>query len=69
MATHASIPPQPPDPAQAVETCRQYLARCVRLLESAQTPVEQLEARLWIDNADRQLARWQAAADRQGVQL
>ena len=60
--------PQPPDPVQAVESCRQYLTRCVRLLESAQTPVEQLEARLWIDNAERQLTRWQAALERQGVQ-
>ena len=59
--------PQPPDPVQAVESCQQYLERCVRLLESAQTHEAQQLAQFWIDNAERQLTRWQAALERQGV--
>lgn len=55
---------QPPDPAQAVVTCLQYLARAVRLLETAQTPLEQREAELWIDNAERNLHKWQRALER-----
>ena len=58
------IAPQPPDPAQAVATCQQYLARAVRLLETAQTPLEQREAELWIDNAERNLNKWQRALER-----
>lgn len=59
---------QPPDPAHAVLTCRQYLARCQKLLYAAQTAQEQREAELWVMNAERQLTRWQAALDRQAVQ-
>ena len=58
------IAPQPPDPAQAVATCQQYLARAVRLLEAAQTPLEQREAELWIDNAERNLTKWTRALER-----
>ena len=61
---HHIPPTQPPDAAQAVATCRQYLARAVRLLETAQTPTEQREAELWIDNAERNLTKWQRALER-----
>ena len=61
---HHIPPTQPPDPAQAVATCRQYLARAVRLLETAQTQTERREAELWIDNAERNLTKWQRALER-----
>lgn len=59
-------PMQPTDPAMAVNVCREYLSRCIRQLEAARTPLERREAELWIDNAERQLERWQAALERQG---
>lgn len=59
------LPLQPPDPQAAVETCRQYLARCQELMQYARTPDQRSFAQFWIDNADRQLARWQAQLDRQ----
>ena len=61
---HHIPPTQPLDPAQAVATCRQYLARAVRLLETAQTQTERREAELWIDNAERNLTKWQRALER-----
>lgn len=66
MTTHASITPLIPI---YVESCRQYLARCHEQLRDARTAQERRNAELWIINAERQLARWQAAAERQGVQL
>lgn len=57
--------PQPPDPVQAVQTCEYYLARCRELMTHARTPDQRHFAQFWIDNAERQLARWRAAADRQ----
>jgi hypothetical protein len=61
-------PRQPPDPAQAVVVCEQYLERCHALMQYAHTPDQRSFAQFWIDNAERQLARWQAALARQGVQ-
>lgn len=60
--------PAPPDPAYAVETCRQYLARCQLLLSEARTPQERESAELWVWNAESQLQRWQAVLARQGGQ-
>jgi len=64
---HLSIPLYPTDPAQAVVSCEQYLARCERLLREAQTAQERRTAELWVINAERQLTRWQAALARQGA--
>ncbi len=58
----------PTDPAFAVETCRQYLDRCQRLLASAQTAQEREDAELWVWNAMGQLSRWQAVLHRQATQ-
>lgn len=61
----AIIPLAPPDAAHAVQTCQQYLARCQTLLEAAQTAPERAYAQFWIINAERQLDRWRAIADRE----
>lgn len=55
---------QPPDPIKAVAACQQYLERCYALMQFAHTPDERSFAQFWIDNAQRQLDRWQARADR-----
>lgn len=68
MTTYSILPLQPPDPAHAVLTCRQYLARCQKLLSAAQTAQERMSAEMWVMNAERQLTRWKAALDRQVVQ-
>lgn len=60
----ATPAPQPPDPAQATETCRQYLTRCQELLNAAQTHDARQLAQFWVINAERQLVRWQAALER-----
>lgn len=58
-------PRQPPDAARAVESCQQYVTRCQELMQHAHTSEQRQFAQFWIDNAERQLARWQAALDRQ----
>lgn len=55
---------QPPNAAHAVVVCQQYLERCQALLQQARTPDQRDFAQFWIDNAQRQLDRWQARADR-----
>ena len=62
-------PKQPTDPAEAIAACTGYRARCEQLLHQAHTADDRLEAQLWIDNADRQIERWQAALERQGRML
>lgn len=59
--------PVPPDPAKAVVVCEQYLERCRALMQYARTADQRQFAQFWIDNAERQLERWQAARDRQAV--
>lgn len=59
----------PTDPAIAVASCQQYLARCQELLCAAQTAQERESAELWVWNAESQLQRWQAALERQVVQI
>lgn len=49
-----------------VRSCEQYLARCEQLLAEARTPEARRQAQLWVDNAERQLVRWQAAQAREG---
>ena len=56
----------PTDPVVAVESCRQYLDRCQRLLSEARTPQERESAERWVWNAQGQLDRWQAVLQRQG---
>ena len=63
----AAPPLQPTDPAIAVASCQQYLARCQRLLEAAQTAQERESAELWVWNAQGQLDRWQAVLQRQSA--
>mgnify|MGYP001610563148 CR=1 FL=1 len=71
IALNLDAPPAPAkvptDPAFAVETCTQYLARCQRLLASAQTAQERESAELWVWNAENQLRHWQAALQRQSI--
>ena len=57
MHTH----PTTADLSVYVRTCEQYLTRCQQLLREAQTIEARQQAQLWVDNAERQLARWQAA--------
>lgn len=54
----------PPDPAKAVAACEQYVDRCKALMDYARTADERAFAQFWIDNAERQLARWRAALER-----
>lgn len=62
------VPPrQPPDPAKAVIACEQYVVRCQELMTHARTSEQRAFAQFWIDNAERQLERWQAALARQRV--
>lgn len=69
IALNLDAPPAPAriptDPAFAVETCQQYLARCQRLLSDARTAQERRDAELWVWNAEGQLERWQATLERQ----
>lgn len=60
----ATPAPQPPDPIKAVVVCRQYLERCEALMQHARTPDQRNFAQFWIDNAQRQLDRWQAQVER-----
>ena len=48
--------PTPRDHIAAYEAIRQRA--CVQLAQ-AKTPEEQADAQMWIDNADRNIARWQ----------
>ena len=70
IALNLDAPPAPAriptDPAVAVVSCQQYLARCQRLLSEARTAHERESAELWVWNAQGQLDRWQAVLARQG---
>lgn len=57
-------PVAPPDPIDAIAACLGYRARAEQLLRQAQTETERMEAELWIDNADRNLHKWRAVAER-----
>lgn len=71
IALQLDAPPPPArvpsDPAIAVESCQQYLARCQRLLSEARTPQERESAELWVWNAQGQLDRWEAVLARQAT--
>lgn len=58
------LPLQPPDPALAVKAYQGCRARAEQQLRDAQTDDDRQMAQFWIDNADRQLLRWQAALER-----
>lgn len=62
VAEHDAQKPQPED---AIAGCEAYLARCEQQLTTAVTLNEHLEARLWIDNATRNLSKWKAFSARQ----
>lgn len=57
-------PIAPPDPHEAIADLLGYRDRAEQLLRQAQTPAERMEAELWIDNADRNLHKWRAVAER-----
>lgn len=62
VARHDAERPLPED---AISGCEAYLARCEAQLRNAVTVNEHLEARLWIDNATRNLVKWKAFSARQ----
>ena len=57
----------PSDPAEALAECQRYHQRCVLQEQHARTPEDRLEAQIWVINAERQVARWQAAVARQAT--
>lgn len=62
VARHDAARPLPED---AITGCEAYLARCEAQLASAVTVNEHRDARLWIDNATRNLTKWKAFSARQ----
>lgn len=58
------LPPQPPAPNEAVTAQEQYLRKSEALLAQAQTAEERAWAMFCIDNADRNLTKWRAVAER-----
>lgn len=56
--------PQPPDPNEAIHAYQGCRRRAEQQLRDAQTIEDRQMAQFWIDNAERQLLRWQAVVDR-----
>lgn len=54
----------PPEPHEAIYFCRRYLANAQQQLAAAQTREERMDAELWVDNAQRNLDKWQRALER-----
>lgn len=62
--THSSTPWHPVDPTEAIKAHQGTRARAEQMLAEAKTSEEKLLAQFWIDSADRQVAKWQAIAER-----
>lgn len=64
MATNYSVTHQPPDPRDAIRAFEEQRHRAERQLAEAKTAAERRDAQFWIDNADRNIVRWQMIAER-----
>jgi len=53
-----------PMPEDAITACEAYLARAQGQLSEARTLAEHIDARAWVANAARNLARWRAMGER-----
>ena len=61
-----SIPdPMPVNPHDAIAAFRDCRRRAERMLADATTIQDRRDAEFWIDNADRNIFKWQAAAERE----
>lgn len=54
----------PTDPRQAIAAFWSQRHRAERMLAEAKTPADRRDAQFWIDNADRNIVRWQAQLDK-----
>lgn len=60
-----SIPhPSPLDPRESMALWQSFVLRAQDLFDAAITPAQRDVALYWIDYGQRNLYRWQAAADR-----
>jgi hypothetical protein len=57
-----------PAPEDAIAACEAYLTRAEQQFAHATTLNDQRDARLWIDNATRNLSKWRAFSARQKAQ-
>lgn len=55
---------EPTDPATAIRAFEAQRQRAERMLAEAQTAADRMDAQFWIDNADRNIVRWQAIQQR-----
>ena len=55
---------QPTAPRDAIRAFEQQRHRAERMLAEAQTAADRMDAQFWIDNADRNIDRWRAIAER-----
>ena len=56
-----------PAPDAAIAACIAYRERAVQQFADATTLNDQRDARIWIDNADRNIAKWTAKLEREAA--
>lgn len=64
----AILPLLPPDPREALASQEGYKRRSEQLLAEAETPEERAWAQFCVDNANRNITKWQPYADRMVTQ-